>query len=324
VDADDTFNQPWINSDFTPFVSATSAHIAYANSDAGGSPASAAAATAQAKIATGSVLASLAGTRQMLNAGAGTGSHVSISVDEWGLGPPWVVENFNCAHALYGASFLSMVINMAASYGVAFTNNFEPINEGAIEVLQFTAQPTPLGAVMPAFSALAGATRLAVSQQPAEAGDPDVIGVAALGADGATITVVLTNRNATDGFTQFVHFYGVSVAPLAAVELLTATGFSTNSTFAPSTFSVAVVSALSRPTRSHAPPLTPTSVRQPKTATRDRARMGGPRCRCRPSRSRPLWWRAYRALRKQRNFPPPPPGARAHGLCHTPQRHAAC
>ena len=298
VDADDTFNQPWINSDFTPFVSATSAHIAYANSDSGGSPASATAATVQAKLATGNVLAALAGTRQMLNAGAGTGSHVSISVDEWGLGPPWVVENFNCAHALYGASFLSMIINEAAAYGVSFTNNFEPINEGAIEVLQFTAQPTPLGAVMPAFSALAGATRLAVSQQPAAAGDPDVIGVAALGANGAAITVVLTNRNATDGVTQFVRFYGVGVAPSATVELLTATGFSTNSTFAPSTFSVAVVSASPKPTRSHTPLLTPTNP-----VTHDRARTAGPRCRCRPSRLRPLRWPAFRAPCKQRNSP---------------------
>jgi hypothetical protein len=240
VDADDTFNQPWINSDFTPFISATSAHIAYANSDAGGTPASAAAATAQAKIATGSVLAALAGTRQMLNAGAGTGSHVAISIDEWGLGPPWVVENFNCAHALFGASFLTMVVNEALAYGVAFTNNFEPINEGAIEVLQFTAQPTPLGVIMPRFSVLTGGTRLAVSQQPAAAGDPDVIGAAALGADGATITVVLTNRNASAGFAQRLQFYGASVAPSASVELLSATGFSTNSTFAPSTFAVAV------------------------------------------------------------------------------------
>ncbi len=239
VDADDKFNQPWINSDFTPFVSATSAHIAYANSDASGSPASAAAATAQAKIATGDVLTALAGTRQMLNAGAGTGSHVAISVDEWGLGPPWVVADFNCAHALFGASFLTMIVNNAAAFGVAFTNNFEPINEGAIQVLQFTAQPTPLGVVMPLFSALAGGARFAVSQ-PAAAGDPDVIGAAVLGTDGATITVVLTNRNATDGVTQLVQFYGVSVAPTASVDLLTASGFSTNSSFSRSTFAVAV------------------------------------------------------------------------------------
>ena len=242
VDADDAFNQPWINSDFTPFISATSAHIAYANSDAGGSPASAAAATAQAKLATGNVLQALASTRQMLDAGAGTGSHVSISVDEWGLGPPWVVTDFNCAHALFGASFLTMVVNAAAAFGVSYTNLFEPVNEGAIKVLQFTAQPTPLGVIMPLFSALAGGTRFAVSQQPAAAGDPDVIGVAALGADGATITLVLTNRNATDGFTQFVRFYGASVASSATVELLTATGFSTNSSFTASTLSVNVSS----------------------------------------------------------------------------------
>ena len=242
VDADDNFNEPWINSDFTPFIASTSAHIAYANSDAGGSPASADAATAQAKLATGEVLSALASTRQMLNAGAGTGSHVRISIDEWGLGPPWLVQSFNTAHALFGASFLSMVINNAAEFGVSYTNNFEPINEGAIEVLEFTAQPTPLGIVMPRFAALAGATRFAVAPASLTAvagGDPDVIGVAGLTA-GKVITLILTNRNATAGFSQSVQFYGAAVAPMATVDLLAATGFSTNSSFVPSTFSVAV------------------------------------------------------------------------------------
>ena len=236
VDSSDAFNEPWLNSEFTPFIASTSAHIGYANSNAGGSPASSDAATAQAKIPTSTVLSDLAGTRTMLDAGAGTGAHVRISVDEWGLGPPWVVAQFNSAHALFGASFLTMVVNKAAAFGISYTNNFEPINEGAIEVLQFTAAATPLGVVMPYFAALAGSTRLAVSSSAGDAGD--VIGVAGLA--GGIITLVLTNRNAALGFTQLVQFTGASLAPSAAVTLLSSTGFSTNSSFVPSTFAVAV------------------------------------------------------------------------------------
>jgi hypothetical protein len=68
----------------TPLVGAASVHIGYANSDGGGSPASAAAATLQAKLPHTSVLPQLVATRAMLDAGAGWGAHVRISLDEWG------------------------------------------------------------------------------------------------------------------------------------------------------------------------------------------------------------------------------------------------
>lgn len=179
----------------------------------------------------------------MLDAGAGTGQHVRISIDEWGLGPPWVVEDFNTAHALFGASFLTMSVNAAEAYGLAFTNLFEPVNEGALQVLQFDVSATPLGAAMPLFAALAGATRLAV-EQPTPGGDDDVAAVAAVAtgpAADALITLILSNRNATSGFTQWVLFDGETVAPTATVTLLAATGgFSSGSVFASSTFTISV------------------------------------------------------------------------------------
>ena len=89
---------------------------------------------------------------------------------------------------------------------------------------------------MPYFAALAGSTRLAVSSSAGDAGD--VVGAAGLA--GGIITLVLTNRNAALGFTQLVQFTGASLAPSAAVTLLSSTGFSTNSSFVPSTFAVAV------------------------------------------------------------------------------------
>lgn len=138
-----------------------------------------------------------------------------------------------------------MALNSAEANGVQFTNYFEPINEGAIQVLQFSSTPTPLGEVMPFFGALAGATRLGVAEESGGAGgDDDVAAVAAVagGAPAAAfITLLLTNRNATGGFTQLVRFDGEAVAAVASVELLEATGgFSAGSFFTRTVFPVAV------------------------------------------------------------------------------------
>lgn len=46
---------------------------------------------------------------------AGGAENVSVSADEWGLGPPWVVGNFNAGHGMFAASILSVAINNAAS-----------------------------------------------------------------------------------------------------------------------------------------------------------------------------------------------------------------
>lgn len=221
VDGGADFDSPaWVSQTFTPFIHATSSHVGYANSDAGGSPASASAASAQAKIPTSVVRNDISAVRSFLDGGDGSAAHVAISVDEWGLGPPWVVQEFGVTHALFGSSFMTMVLNCAEEFGVVYTNYFEPVNEGAIDVLQFSATPTPLGVVMPFFGALAGGTRLAVST--AAGGDDDIVGVAAV-TEGA-LTVVLTNRNASQGFIQWLHFTGVSVAPMATFNTLASNG----------------------------------------------------------------------------------------------------
>ena len=240
VEVDPDWNAAWINSTVVKSISAVSAHIGYADSDAGGSPGSVVSATAQAKLPQTAVLSALAAVRRDLDA-MGSAAHVRISIDEWGLGAPWVVENFNTAHAIYGASFLTMLLNNALQYGVSFSNYFEPINEGAVQVRQFTSVATPLGVVLPLFGALAGSARLVVTQ--ASVGiDDDVIGVAALASSGGrkTITLVLTNLNAGCDWTQRVQFAGAQVSSSAVVRLLTADGYTTNSTFALSSFTVTV------------------------------------------------------------------------------------
>ena len=103
-------------------------------------------------------------------------------------------------------------------------------------MLQFSATPTPLGAVLPLFGALAGATRLDVEESAgAGAGDDDVVAVAAAGGGGGgaapALTLLLTNRNATGGYTQWVRFDGAAVAAAANVELLAAVGGFSNGSF---------------------------------------------------------------------------------------------
>ncbi len=57
-----------------------------------------------------------------------------MSLDEWGLGPPWKVKKFATAHAMFGAATLSVAMANSHAADLRFTNYFEPVNEGAIEV----------------------------------------------------------------------------------------------------------------------------------------------------------------------------------------------
>ena len=245
VYGNEAFNSPWITGDMASYISATSAHIAYENSNNGGSPSSAIDATSQSKLADTNVLPSLISVRQSLNSGTGSGSHVQVSIDEWGLGPPWDVLDFNVAHAQYGASFLTMIINNAQEQGLAYTNYFEPINEGALQVLQFSVTPTPLGVLMSIFGSLAGSTRLLLSTQTSTVINTDIIGVAAISKDSSdisSINVILTNRNASTSYSQMILIDGQTVATTASVTVLNATGFTTGSFFISETFSVPILS----------------------------------------------------------------------------------
>ena len=64
-----------------------------------------------------------------------------------GLGPPWTVKKFSVAHGMYAAGFLAAVTRGARANNLQFSNYFEPVNEGAIEVLAFSSQLTPVGEV---------------------------------------------------------------------------------------------------------------------------------------------------------------------------------
>ena len=152
------------NNPNNPLMVATSFHGGYDNIP-GGTPTTRSEFEMAAKHPTAVFLAQVAAQRHNLDAvqqASGSAQHtpVGLSLDEWGLGYPWLVEEFNVAHGMYGASFLGGVLRNAKRLGVAFTNYFEPVNEGAVEVREFDAILTPLGEVMALFAHHQNNTRL--------------------------------------------------------------------------------------------------------------------------------------------------------------------
>ena len=149
---------------------------------------------------------------------------VADSLDEWGLGPPWKVPRFHTAHALFGASFFGAVVRNAAALRIAFTNYFEPINEGAITVHPFAdaaamaatgsqlgvrgvgtapgtgtgAALTALGQVMQMFAGHQRQTRLDFAP-PAD--DYDLDYTASLDEAAGELLLTVANRAATAAYT---------------------------------------------------------------------------------------------------------------------------
>ena len=214
-----------------PHISFTSFHGGYASAPL----ATPSDFTAAAKIADAAFLPALSQLRQSLTQ-QGVG-HVGISADEWGLGPPWDVGVFNTAHALYGATLLSLVIGNAAAEGIAFTNYFEPVNEGAIAVGQFSCALTPLGQMLPLFSLHAGGVRVGNATAAPCAGC-DVISSATWHVPRSGrghLQLTLVNRNAVAAFVQPVLLLGAIAADAVT---LAATGPTLNSTFVSSSASL--------------------------------------------------------------------------------------
>lgn len=210
-----------------PSIHATSYHAGYY----GPSPSTPEGFVEAAKHPTVAFVPGAAKLRQQLSADART-AHVLISADEWGLGPPWLVRHFGVAHAMYAASFLAGTINHAAALGLGFTNYFEPVNEGAIEVTPHAAELTPLGRVMPLYAGCAGQGVLPLAAQgPAD----DVYATACLmateavaeGGTGAALNgtaavwLTIANRNSTQGYLAPIELAGAScVSPTVSVEAL--------------------------------------------------------------------------------------------------------
>jgi hypothetical protein len=128
---------------------------------------------------------------------------------------------------MYGASLLSLIIRSVASMGLAYSNYFEPVNEGAITVEQFTVSLTPLGVIMPLLSQHGGGRRLeALPALP----QPYILPTATLHSGALVLTLI--NRNATQAFEQPLSLAGwPALLPSASVLTYAATGPTADSNF---------------------------------------------------------------------------------------------
>ncbi len=121
----------------------------------------------------------------------------------------------------------------AASMGLAYSNYFEPVNEGAIVVGQFSVALTPLGLIMPLFSQHGAGRRVEASPLLAR---PFILPTATLHGSskgGAFVLLTLINRNATQAFVQPLSLLGLPAALPAAASTQTyaATGPTADSNF---------------------------------------------------------------------------------------------
>ena len=163
-------------------------------------------------------------------------SHIAVSADEWALGYPWLLDgNFSVAHGIYAAAFLGSVTRFASELNVAFTNYFEPVNEGAIFVGPFSSQLTPAGEAMAMIAGHAGGALALTSVQD---DDLDVLATVHRGkhAGGSTVLVTVTNLVAEDAlgpkpFVLTVSRPAALPKQTVQVTVLEASGFAQNSTF---------------------------------------------------------------------------------------------
>ena len=168
-------------------------------------------------------LATLRYFRDLLEAArlAGGAAHApAISIDEWSIGPPWSTEAWGAPHALYAASFVSMLVRHARSLGIGAANYYSPINEGAIAVGPWSASLTPLGEVLALYSRHQGGhlvetelSNRSALRAPGPHGDDDLDALASLdeaavenpkghaefcakaGAGAARLLLTVANRN---------------------------------------------------------------------------------------------------------------------------------
>ena len=223
---------------------------------------SAAAVTAAAKAPLATFVPALRQCRAALNESY-NGTHVAISADEWGLGPPWKVAGgrFSVAHALYAAGFLGAITREGPAAGLRFSNYFEPVNEGAVAVRAWSSELTPVGRVMAVYARHAGGARVALPAA-ASGGDLDVVATVTTDhtdhtdhtdntdtdtdtdteeggkAEVVTVTVTVANLNAV-GWAPYALELALLPPPPAgtavSVDTLEATGFDVGSTLVPST-----------------------------------------------------------------------------------------
>lgn len=135
----------------------------------------------------------------------GRAKSAKISLDEWGVGPPWRVRSFGAPHAMFATAFLLQLLRHAKPLRLASANFFEPVNEGAIWTGPWDAGLTPLGEALALLSVHQGQRLL-----PLSGSDPDdmsgrggdVEAVATVARGGASVLFTLANLDAASAHTR--------------------------------------------------------------------------------------------------------------------------
>lgn len=123
---------------------------------------------------------------------------VGISLDEWGLGPPWREVEFGVGSALFAASLLTLLAIAAEELLLLATNYYEPINDGAIVVGPHGASLTPLGETFALYACHQGQRllrRMELGQLFTSARHDDVAILATVDKNGVLL-LSAANRNA--------------------------------------------------------------------------------------------------------------------------------
>lgn len=158
--------------------------------------------------------------------------NVSVSTDEWGYGPPWLVEKFGVAHAMYAAALVGSVVRNAAEFNVEFSNYFEVINEGGITVKPFSAELDPIGELFVRYAQHQSRLRL-----PVTSGEFDVDVLASMGTGDVLITIA--NMDAVRGRTVALSVVGAAEQSVSA-EVLAAEKLEPDGAFIKSTVELPV------------------------------------------------------------------------------------
>ncbi|KAL1529985.1 hypothetical protein AB1Y20_000911 [Prymnesium parvum] len=98
----------------------------------------------------------------------------SVSLDEWGLGPPWSTAQFGVPHAVYAAALLMHALRHAAELQLRAANFYAPVNEGAISVGAWNSSFTPVGHVLELLGRHQGGRLLHVGDGWRHADDDDL------------------------------------------------------------------------------------------------------------------------------------------------------
>lgn len=124
----------------------------------------------------------------------------SISLDEWGFGPPWAVTKWGAAHGMYGAVALATLVNHASRLHLVAANYFQPINEGFLTVHPHNTTLTPMGEAVTMLARHQGHQLLRVASVTEEQLDAaDLSLLASTDASTGKILVTIINCNAAVG-----------------------------------------------------------------------------------------------------------------------------